>query len=108
LQQNPPLEVCGEAHDGGKAVAEAQRLKPDVVLLNVTTSVLNGVEAAREIRKSLPESKIAILSSSADRRFVEEANEDRRSSLRRQDKSRRGAGKSSRSTVKGEDFYVVE
>jgi DNA-binding NarL/FixJ family response regulator len=73
LEQHPRFEVCGEAQDGFKAIEEAQKLKPDVVILNVTMPVLNGFEAAREIKTSLPETAIVILSSNTDQRFIEEA-----------------------------------
>jgi DNA-binding NarL/FixJ family response regulator len=73
LERYPRFEVCGEAEDGFKAIQEAHRLKPDVVVLNVSMPVLNGFEAAREIKASLPESAIVILSSSIDQRFIEEA-----------------------------------
>ena len=58
LEEHPRFEICGEAEDGAKAIEEAQRLKPDVIVLNVTMPVLNGFEAAREIQSSLPESTI--------------------------------------------------
>jgi len=48
-------------------------LKPDVVVLNVNMPVLNGFEAAREIKAALPQSAIVILSQHADKHFVEEA-----------------------------------
>ena len=73
LASHPRFEVCGEARDGAEAVAEAQRLKPDVVVLNITMPVLDGIAAAREITVKLPESAIVILSSHADKRFVEQA-----------------------------------
>jgi two-component system, NarL family, nitrate/nitrite response regulator NarL len=73
LESYPGFDVCGEATDGGKAVDEALRLKPDVVVLNVSMPVLSGFEAAREIRSSLPGSAIVILSSNADAHFVAEA-----------------------------------
>src|ERR1700687_1275147 len=73
LEKVPRFEVCGEAVDGARAIEEAERLKPDVVVLNVTMPVLNGFEAARAIKTKLPDSAIVILSSNADRRFVEEA-----------------------------------
>jgi DNA-binding NarL/FixJ family response regulator len=66
LQQHPKLEVCGEAKHGAQAVEEAKKLKPDVVVLNVRMPVLNGFEAARKIRVTLPKSAIVILSSHAD------------------------------------------
>jgi len=65
--------VCGEACDGGTAIEEAQRLKPDAVVLNVSMPILNGMDAARKIKYELPEIAIVILSSNADAHFVEEA-----------------------------------
>jgi chemotaxis response regulator CheB len=50
LEAYPRFEVCGEAVDGAKAIEEARKLQPDVVVLNVTMPVLNGFEAAREIK----------------------------------------------------------
>lgn len=75
LQQHPEFEVCGEAADGAQAVEEAKKLKPDVVVLNISMPVLNGFEAAREIKATLPKSAIVILSSHADETFVREAKE---------------------------------
>jgi chemotaxis response regulator CheB len=91
LEKIPHFEVCAEAVDGAEAIEEAQRLKPDVVVLNVTMPVLNGFDAAREIKATLPETAIVILSSHADQRFVAAAKKDWRSIIRRQIKSRRGA-----------------
>jgi two-component system nitrate/nitrite response regulator NarL len=73
LQTHPHFEVCGEAINGAEAIEQAEKLKPDVVVLNVSMPVLNGFEAARGIKTILPESAIVILSSNADQRFVEEA-----------------------------------
>jgi DNA-binding NarL/FixJ family response regulator len=73
LEEQPYFNVCGEAYDGVEAIAEAQRLKPDVVVLNVSMPILNGMDAARKIRTELPETAIVILSSNADKHFVEEA-----------------------------------
>ncbi len=73
LQANPHFEVCGEAENGAEAIEQAKKLKPDVVVLDISMPVLNGFEAAREIKKTVPESAIVILSQNADRRFVEVA-----------------------------------
>jgi two-component system nitrate/nitrite response regulator NarL len=59
--------------DGAKAIEETQRLKPDVVVLNVSMPVLDGFQAAREIQATLPETAIVILSSHVDQRFIEQA-----------------------------------
>ena len=73
LENHPRFDVCAEVEDGAQAIEEALRVKPDVVVLNVTMPVLGGFEAAREIRAKLPESAIVILSSHADKHFIEEA-----------------------------------
>jgi DNA-binding NarL/FixJ family response regulator len=46
----PHIEVVGEAQDGAEAIEEAKKLKPDVIVLNVTMAVKNGFGAAREIK----------------------------------------------------------
>ena len=73
LEGHPRFRVCGEAYDGAQAIEEAKRLKPDVVVLNVSMPILNGMDAAREIKTEFPEIAIVILSSNADKHFVEEA-----------------------------------
>ncbi len=73
LEEHPGFEVCGEVQDGARAIEEAQRLKPDVVILNISMPVLNGLEAARQIKIESPDLAIVILSSNADKHFVEEA-----------------------------------
>jgi DNA-binding NarL/FixJ family response regulator len=73
LEGHPRFEVCAEVEDGAKAIEEARRLKPDVVVLNVSMPVLGGFQAAREIKASLPETTIVILSSHVDQLFIEEA-----------------------------------
>jgi DNA-binding NarL/FixJ family response regulator len=73
LEGHRGFDVCAEVSDGAEAIEQAIRLKPDVVILNITMPILSGLEAAREIRVKLPESAIVILSSHADRVFIEEA-----------------------------------
>jgi DNA-binding NarL/FixJ family response regulator len=73
LDSHPRFEVCGEAQDGAAAIDEAHRLKPNVVVMNITMPVLNGIDAAREIKASLPELAIVILSTHADKHFIEQA-----------------------------------
>ncbi len=62
LESRPEWHVCGEAADGKEAVAKAKELKPDVVLLDVSMPKMNGLEAARVIRREIPESEILIVS----------------------------------------------
>jgi CheY-like chemotaxis protein len=90
LESHTRFEVCGEARDGAAAVDQAQRLKPDVVVMNITMPVLNGIDAAREINASLPGLAIVILSTHADKLFIEQ-EEERRARLCRENQGRRGA-----------------
>jgi DNA-binding NarL/FixJ family response regulator len=68
IQEEPGLEIICEVSDGLVAIQNAKLLKPDLILLDIGLPTLNGIAAAREIRKSAPESKILFLSqeSSAD------------------------------------------
>lgn len=62
LQAHAGWEVCAEAHTGREAVAKAQELKPDIIIMDIGMPELNGVEAARRIRKVSPNSEVLILS----------------------------------------------
>ncbi len=62
LNAQPDMDVVGEAHDGRLAVQEAQRLRPDIVLMDITIPDMNGIEATREIKKALPDVKVIICS----------------------------------------------
>jgi len=57
------MQICGEVDNGQDAIESAKQLKPDIVLLDVTMPVLNGIEAAYEIRRATPRAKIIFFSS---------------------------------------------
>ena len=67
------MVVVGEASDGREAVKMVEALKPDVVVLDVAMPLLNGIEATRHIVKSLPDTKVIILSMLGDDIYVREA-----------------------------------
>lgn len=62
LVTRPEWEICGEAADGSNAIEKARDLKPDIVLLDITMPQMNGLDAARIIRRDVPRAKVIILS----------------------------------------------
>lgn len=58
----PGLHVAGEAEDGEQAIAEAERLQPDVVLLDLSMPRRTGLDALPEIKRVAPETKVIVLS----------------------------------------------
>ena len=67
------LQVIGEVYDGLAAVQKAVELQPDLILLDIGLPTLNGFEAARQIRKLVPDSKIIFLTQESSADVVEEA-----------------------------------
>jgi DNA-binding NarL/FixJ family response regulator len=72
LQARPDLRVICEASDGLEAVRRAEELKPNLIVLDVGLPTLNGIEAARQIRKLSPDSKILFLSQESSADIVQE------------------------------------
>jgi DNA-binding NarL/FixJ family response regulator len=73
LEKRPDLQVVGEVSDGLEAVQQVQQLKPDLILLDIGLSTLDGIEVARRIRKFRPESKIVFLTMEGSADVVQEA-----------------------------------
>jgi DNA-binding NarL/FixJ family response regulator len=62
LADNPEWEICGEALDGTEAVEMALQLKPDLIVMDIIMPTMSGIEAARQIRRISPQTKILMLS----------------------------------------------
>jgi NarL family two-component system response regulator LiaR len=65
LRNLPDIEVVGEAADGWEAIAEIEKLQPDVVLMDLMMPKLDGIEAIRQISRDHPEVRILVLTSFA-------------------------------------------
>jgi len=71
LKHERDIEVIGEAADGREAVRLTRKLRPEVVVMDIAMPLLNGVEAARQIRKAFPDTKVLFLSAHSDDAYVE-------------------------------------
>lgn len=63
LERNPNFKVVGEASDGAETIIMAQELKPDVIIMDISMPKINGIEATRRIKASMP--SVAILALTA-------------------------------------------
>ena len=72
LKRVPDVEIIGEASDGLSAVQKSEALQPDLIVLDLGLPGLNGIEAARRIRKLSPESKMLFVSQESSADVVQE------------------------------------
>jgi DNA-binding NarL/FixJ family response regulator len=70
LCRQPDLEVVGEAEDGRTAIQLAQKLRPDIVVMDVSMPSLNGVDATHGIVRGVPSTKVIGLTMHSDRHMV--------------------------------------
>jgi len=104
LEEQPDLKVVGEANNGQKAVDQALALKPDIVIMDIAMPRMNGIEAAKRIRKQLPKTKILILSMYSHEHYIHELLETGVSGYLLKDSSGRDIIKAIRSAMKNETF----
>ena len=67
------FDVVGEARDGAEAISMAQRLTPDVILMDVSMPEMDGVEACRQVRAAMPLTKVVMLTMHADQEVLANA-----------------------------------
>ncbi|MGA7315460.1 MAG: response regulator transcription factor [Silvibacterium sp.] len=68
----PQFEVVGSVSDGRALVREAQRLQPDVIVLDIAMPILTGIEAARELHEAGSKAKLVFLTVHQSRAFIRE------------------------------------
>lgn len=73
LTARSDFEVCGEASNGKEALEKFKELKPDLVILDITMPLMNGLEAARAIHSVSPKTPVLILSVHKSKQLIEEA-----------------------------------
>jgi DNA-binding NarL/FixJ family response regulator len=73
LLSETDLKVIGEAENGRQAVSLASQLCPDVVIMDVSMPLINGIEATRQIMQSTVKTKVLVLSSHNDDVYIEQA-----------------------------------
>ncbi len=70
LEQQPELEVVGEAADGREAVRLAGEMNPDIIIMDISMPILNGMEATAQIVKHNPEIAVIVLSMHSDESYL--------------------------------------
>ncbi len=70
LEAQPQIRVVGEAGDGREAVELAEKLQPDVVVMDIAMPTLNGLEATRQIKRRWPQIKVVILTMHENQQYL--------------------------------------
>jgi len=104
LEDQSDLRVVGEATDGRMALEKATALKPDIVIMDIAMPLMNGIEAAKRIRKQLPETKILILSMYSHEHYIHQLLETGISGYLLKDSSGRDIISAIKAAMKGETF----
>jgi DNA-binding NarL/FixJ family response regulator len=74
IEQNTEWEVCGEAENGKVAIEKVEQLHPDVVILDLQMTFMNGLEAARKIKRIAPASTILMFTLYRSEQLMQEAH----------------------------------
>jgi DNA-binding NarL/FixJ family response regulator len=105
LEPESGIEVLGEAKDGREAVAMAIELRPDVLLMDIAMSGLNGLEATQRLARMLPESRIIILTAHCDDTYLQSAVESGAAGFLLKQDCSRDVCRAIREVHQGRNFY---
>ena len=70
VSQHPGWEICGEARDGREAVEQAEKLEPDIVIMDIGMPELNGLDATRRIKRQVPRTEVLIFTANETEEIV--------------------------------------
>ena len=101
----PDFAVVGEAEDGRAAIALAEKMKPDVVVMDIGMPSLNGIEACRQIRETLPDTEVVMLSMHSDEGYVLRALKAGAKAYLLKDSAEADLARAIRSVVAGKSFF---
>jgi len=105
LDAEADLEVVGEAQTGRQAVALAKKLRPAVVVMDIAMPLLNGLEATRQIRTSMPGTKVLVLSAHNDDAYVDQAITSGAAGFLLKQTSSHDLSRAIRTVQKGKTFF---
>jgi DNA-binding NarL/FixJ family response regulator len=105
LEMEDDIEVVGEAQDGRQAVILVQKLRPAVVLMDIAMPLLNGLEAARQVIKAVPATKVLMLSAHSDDAYVQSAAQSGASGFLLKQTSSHDVCRAIREVQKGKTFF---
>src|ERR1700728_1872890 len=72
LSQEQDIEVVGEAENGRQAVQMAEKILPDIVIMDIVMPLMNGLEGTRQLLNYVPKTKVLVLSSYCDDDYVQQ------------------------------------
>ncbi len=105
LEFESDMSVVGEAADGRQAVAQAIKLRPEVILMDIAMPLLNGLEAMRQVLKAVPATKVVILSAHSDDAYVQNAIDSGASGFLLKQTSAHDVCRAIREISKGKTFF---
>jgi len=105
LEARGEMTVVGEALDGRDAIEKAEKLKPDVIIMDIAMPQMNGIEATRIICERLPEVKIIILSMHHTNEHIFRAIQAGARAYLLKESAGTGVAKAIQAVMKGENYF---